>query len=376
VIDKQVQVKTIHIVSFTVPFPANYGGAIDIFYKIKSFHKAGISIILHCFQYDRKEAAELVKYCKEVHYYKRNMSPLLLLSNKPFIVVSRNSEKLADRIAKDNYPILLEGVHSCHIIDNPKLRERKFIIRNHNIEHDYYRILGSAEKNLFKKWYFQMESRKLLSYEKKVFPKVSEILGISKQDTDYLKTNYKKGMHVSAFHQFEKQNLSEVNENFAFYHGNLAVSENNLAALYLVKEVFSKTNYPLIIAGNAPCTELIELCQNKSNVTLRANIDSQEITSLLQSAHMNVLPTFQNSGIKLKLLAALFAGKHCLVNPPMVKGTGLENLCVVNPDAVSFAKNIDSISKKPFTRHQFDARTELLTSFKNEFGVNLFQELI
>jgi len=368
--------KTIHIISFTVPFPANYGGAIDIFYKIKSFHKAGISIILHCFLYDRNEAPQLLKYCKEVHYYKRKMSPLLLLSRKPFIVASRNSQELVDRISKDDHPILLEGVHSCNIVDNPQLTGRKFIIRNHNIEHDYYRILGSVEKNLFKKWYFQMESRKLRSYEKKTFPKASEILGISKQDTDYLKANYNKGLHVSAFHQFKQQKLSAVNEAFAFYHGNLAVSENNLAALFLVNKVFSRTNYPLIIAGNSPSKELIELCESKGNVTIKANIDSQEITSLLESAHMNVLPTFQNSGIKLKLLAALFAGKHCLVNRPMVKGTGLEKLCVVNEDAESFANSVDSISKVPFTKHQFDERTELLTNFKNDFGVALFQELI
>ena len=84
---------------------------------------------------------------------------------------------------------------------------------------------------------------------------------------------------------------------------------------------------------------------------------------------MNVLPTFQNTGIKLKLLAALFAGKHCLVNSPMVQGTGLENLCVVNDEANEFVKAVDELSQKPFSKTQFHQREKLLTNFKNDKGV-------
>jgi hypothetical protein len=367
---------TIHIVSFNVPFPADYGGAIDIFYKIKSFHKAGIQVILHCYQYGRSEAPSLLDYCKEVHYYKRKMSPALLLNTKPFIVASRNSEELAKRIAQDNHPILLEGIHCCALMKNPILKGRKFLVRNHNVEHDYYNHLASVEKSSFKRWYFKTESKKLLKYEKKVFPVASEILGISKKDTDYLQTKYQKGIHVSAFHQFEEPTFCDTTKPFAFYHGNLSISENNLAAIYLVKEVFSKTTYPLVIAGNSPSKELIELCQGKSNITLKANINSEEIMELLEKAYMNVLPTFQNTGIKLKLLAALFAGKHCLVNSPMVQGTGLEKLCVVNDEANTFAKAVEEFSQKPFSESQFHQRKKLLTSYKNDKGVEVCISLL
>ena len=54
----------LHIVSFSVPFPANYGGVIDVFYKLKALHKAGMKIHLHCYQYDRSEAPELNTYCE------------------------------------------------------------------------------------------------------------------------------------------------------------------------------------------------------------------------------------------------------------------------------------------------------------------------
>ena len=34
--------KHLHIVSFSIPYPANYGGVIDVFYKLVALHKAGI----------------------------------------------------------------------------------------------------------------------------------------------------------------------------------------------------------------------------------------------------------------------------------------------------------------------------------------------
>lgn len=39
----------LHIVAFDVPYPPDYGGVIDIFYKLKSLNDAGCKIYFHCF---------------------------------------------------------------------------------------------------------------------------------------------------------------------------------------------------------------------------------------------------------------------------------------------------------------------------------------
>ena len=59
--------KQLHIVSFDVPFPANYGGVIDVFYKIKSMHQERVGVILHCFQYGREKSEELESICEKVY---------------------------------------------------------------------------------------------------------------------------------------------------------------------------------------------------------------------------------------------------------------------------------------------------------------------
>ena len=104
----------LHIVSFDIPFPANYGGVIDVFFKIVALKSQGIQIILHNFQYgDRKPNSILEQYCVEVHYYPRQNHFTKLFSFKPFITATRNHPKLLQRLQQDNYPILFEGLHSC-----------------------------------------------------------------------------------------------------------------------------------------------------------------------------------------------------------------------------------------------------------------------
>ena len=78
--------KHLHIVSFNVPYPPDYGGVIDVFYKIKSLHDLGIKIYLHCFPYGREESEELNKICEKVYYYPRRKFYQAIYSNVPYIV--------------------------------------------------------------------------------------------------------------------------------------------------------------------------------------------------------------------------------------------------------------------------------------------------
>ncbi|MFY7861647.1 MAG: hypothetical protein ACOVP5_05420 [Chitinophagales bacterium] len=117
--------KTIHIVSFDIPYPPIYGGIIDVFYKIKSLHDLGFEIILHCFQYRSKaEESELNKYCKTVYYYKRKSVYKVFFSVVPYIVSSRSNGDLLDNLLLDDAPIIFEGLHTCFYLSHPSIKER------------------------------------------------------------------------------------------------------------------------------------------------------------------------------------------------------------------------------------------------------------
>ena len=102
--------KKIHIVSFDIPYPANYGGVIDVFYKLKSLHELGWKIHLHCFMYGRKKASTLAEYCERVTYYPRDISKSKLFLKLPYIVSSRNNKHLLEALLENKDAILFEGL--------------------------------------------------------------------------------------------------------------------------------------------------------------------------------------------------------------------------------------------------------------------------
>ncbi len=368
--------KHLHIISFDVPFPANYGGVIDVFYKLKALHAKGIKIHLHCFEYGRAEALILESICERVYYYKRKMSKQFLLNALPFVVVTRSSEKLMENLLRDKHPILFEGLHCCFHLNDERLKDRIKIVRTHNIEHDYYKNLAKVEKSAFKKIYFGMEAKKLKRFEK-VLNKATHTVAISSEDAKQLSICYKNVLHITAFHPNEEVKINEGLGQFCLYHGNLEVGENNEAALFLVKEIFSKINVPFIIAGRKPSSELKNEILKHKHIQLKANINTQDIDTLIKNAQINVLPTFQATGIKLKLLAALFNGRYCVVNSPMVANTGLEQLCFIQNSAQEMATEISRLFVLPFDMNEKKKRELILSeNFSNTSNVKKLIELI
>jgi hypothetical protein len=349
----------LHIVSFDVPSPPDYGGVIDVYYKLRALHQLGLKVHLHCFQYGRPASKKLNEVCAKVSYYPRNTSPFALLSSLPFIVATRKSAALLQALSADNAPVLFEGLHSCAYLGSDALKGKLKIVRTHNIEHDYYSGLARVERAFFRRTYFEREAAKLEKFEA-VLNTAQYILAISPADAEQLATRYKGVEHVMAFHPNESVNAPEGSGDFALYHGNLEVGENNQAALFLVNEVFSKLNYRLVIAGNKPSDELKTAAAEFSNVEIKAGISTAEIDRLIHTAHINVLPTFQATGIKLKLLAALFNGRHCVVNSPMVANTGVESACIIADSAEAMRSTIEKTAAVTFQSADIDKRKAVL----------------
>lgn len=365
--------KRLHIVSFDVPYPVNYGGVIDVFFKVKALSEMGVQIILHCYHYGREKAQELEELCVEVNYYKRDMSPFRLFSKTPFIINTRSSEALISRLKEDNYPILFEGLHTSY--PAKYLNKKRLFLRNHNIESDYYKALADGEKSMFKRFYFKWESKKLLAFEEKLVEGLNKVICISEPDQKYFKNKYSFGEMVSAFHQADSVKLPSGNGSYCLYHGNLSVGENDKAAKFLVKEVFNDLPVRLIIAGNSPSEDLVKLCSECPNVDLKENVSTDEIMTLMNGAHINVLPTFQATGIKLKLLLCLFKGRFVVANDPMVKGTGLESLVSLANSRHEFKTMITELMHQDWLSTE-QKRESILSRFSNQVGASDLVEII
>ncbi|MCK5028800.1 MAG: glycosyltransferase family 1 protein [Bacteroidales bacterium] len=373
--DKQ---REIHLVSFNVPFPANYGGVIDVFYKIKALKGLGIQINLHCFNYSNRESTEeLEKYCKSVTLYPRLLKRTFFLSTKPFIVRSRSNRQLLYNLEKDNLPILFEGLHSTYFLK--KISEkgnRNIIVRAHNIEHKYYFKLAAAEKNIIKKIYLYSEGCKLKNYEKILKSNIS-IAAITESDKNYFSVLNSDTFYIPAFHSFKKINSKIGLGDYILYHGDLSVSENIKAAEFIAKNICSKLDHKFIFAGRNPHKRLYDLSNKNKNIKIIANPDDDEMNEIIQNAHINLLLTFQDTGIKLKLINSLFNGRFCIANNTMIKNSGLESLCIVKDSLIDIITAIEELIATPFELSEINKREQiLLKNVNNELSAQKLINLL
>lgn len=361
-----MQAKELHIITHDVPWPADFGGVVDLFYKIKSLHQAGIGIHLHCFVNKRGPQSELDKYCLTVNYYERQTGLKGFSFHLPYIVSSRRSEKLLDRLREDDHPVLIEGIHCSHLLYSGKLKNRKVLLRLHNAEFEYYHHLAAHEKHPLKKLYFSRESRLLKQYESAI-ARQSAIFTVSSQDTELYKKTFGAGniKFLPVFIPYTSAMGKEGNGCFCLYHGNLSINENEEAVVWLLDEVFSKIEIPFVIAGKNPSQKLEFLAHKYQHTCLVANPGDKELHDLIAKAQINILPSFNNTGVKLKLLNALYNGRHCLVNKSGVEGSSLENICHIAEGAEGFREAITELYKTPFSAEENDLRNKVLQQVYN-----------
>lgn len=351
--------KHLHVVSFNVPYPPDYGGVIDVFYKIKALHDLGIRVHLHCFNYGRDESLELAKICQSVNYYPRKKFFQAIYSKVPYIIGSRQSDELLSNLANDDYPVLFEGLHTCFYLKHPSLKNKLKAVRMHNVEWDYYRSLKESESNYLIKYYFHYESKKLKKFEDEL-QYADKIFAISKGDYEYLRQSYENISYISAFHNNEDVSSIPGKGNFILYQGDLSTAENNQAAMFIAKKIAEGMPFDFVIAGKQPTSALKKEIKNIPNVKLIENPPFDEMAKLMREAHINLLLTFQNTGIKLKLLNSLYRGRFVVVNGKMVNNTGLETLCIIEDNPNATKRILTDLMRTDFTEHEIEKRNRIL----------------
>ncbi|MBK7149424.1 MAG: hypothetical protein IPH78_11540 [Bacteroidetes bacterium] len=229
----------------------------------------------------------------------------------------------------------------------------------HNVEWDYYRSLKEAESNYLIKFYLNQESKKLKKFEDEL-KNADSIFAISKSDYEYLRQTYENIVYVPAFHNNQQVTSQAGQGNFILYQGNLSVAENNQAAMFIAKKIALGMPYKFVFAGKNPTSALKKEIKNIPNIELIENPPFDQMEQLMRDAQVNLLLTFQNTGIKLKLMNSLYRGRHVLVNGKMVNQTGLEKLCVVEDNPKATQKLIQELMNTPFVEEQINTRKQIL----------------
>ena len=357
-----MQENSVHIVCFDVPFPANYGGAIEEFYKIKALHQLGVKIHLHCFVYgDRTPQTSLEQYCEKVYYYPRKRSVKYLFSKLPFIVKSRMNTTLLQNLLCNDFPILFDATHTTGFLNHPQIRDRKKIVRLHNIEWIYYRILLEASFSLKEKIFYFSEYKKLKQYDN-ILTAANALSCLSESDFEYYTEKF-PNTKISLEYVFHKNETVTSKEGFGdyiLYHGNLSLLDNYQLIFELLNNELKNCSFPIILAGKDPHFSLIELAAQRQNIQLIINPSDAEMLSLLQNAHICLAIAKNPSGVKLKLINSLFATRFVLSNENAVNGSELDELCVLCSSENEYLDQINKLMQTPFAATQIHKRKRIL----------------
>ena len=353
--------KRLHIVSFDVPYPPNYGGIIDIYFKIKELYELGVEIHLHNYlPNDKKKQVALEKYCKKVYYYKRKNTIYSLLSYLPFRVKSRSSKKLIQNLKNLEIPILFEGLQSMYSLS--KFDFKNSFVRAHNIEHTYFFGLAKSEKNILKKILFYIEGEKLKRFEKKL-KNATGIFTISPFEQDYFSKIYKNKSHyIPAFHEANFNFNHTKKGGFVLFHGDLRVADNIKAALFLI-DTYKNSSYKFVIATSVLEKSILSAIEKYDNIVIEDIPTQNHLDELMKKAHINTLFSFQKTGIKLKLLNTLYKGKFIIANSPLIEDTGLESLCNLANSKEEILKTTKFLFSKDFLDIETQNRLSALEKF-------------
>lgn len=264
---------------------------------------------------------------------------------------------------------MLEGIHCTYYLAKNQLIDRKVIVRLHNVEFEYYNHLYKTEPDYFKKIFFKRESKLLKGYENKL-AKRARFLSVSEKDENVYKKlfNAKEINYLPVFMPFTSVNSLPGQGEYCLYQGNLSVAENEKAVRWLLENVFMQSMpIPFIVAGKNASKSLKTFIAQYDNVKLIDNPDEEEMNSLIRLAHIHILPSFNDTGVKIKLLNALFNGRFIITNFVSIEDTTFGNLCSIAESPEEIKNAILDLCTQEFSMQMIDKRRNiLLTMFDNE----------
>lgn len=367
--------KILHIVSFDNPYPPNYGGRIDVFYKIKALKALGCSITLHCFLKNGETLHdELLKHVEKVHTYPFQHRWYNFLSLTPYSVLCRKNDSLLKNLKNSKAPVLFEGLKSTYgfeSLTNP------CFLRLHNKEDDYYYGLFKSESNFFKKIIYWTEALKYRSYQNKI-NKVKGVFSLSKAETRWTSTLNKNTAYVPVFHGNEKVEIPLSRGAYAMYHGDLTSPDNFKTALFLIDVFNELPNFQLLIAGNLTEADFKKkMHQGQAQVKYLQIQSFKDLQEMLQTAQIHISWSFQQSGTKLKALNALMNSRFNIINSNVIDDERLYNICSVCNSKDELKTAIKALYTQDFTFENLQERIEVMeTLYSDKNNARLLLELL
>ena len=337
-----------------IPFPLNDGGAIGTFSFIKGYADSDAEVTVLAMN-TAKHFVErnllqdsLLKYATLQEVYVDNrIKPfhafLNLFKSESYVTERFKSkifdEKLKELLQQNNFDVVhVDGLPPALYIPTVRKFSHAFVsMRAHNVEHIVWKRIAENTTNLFKKWYVNLQAKRLSNFEYAALEQTDITMTISRDDEQTIKNfcPQAKTMVVPASMDIANvcdQGNAEVNP--LFFIGSFDWMPNEQGVDWFIAEVWQKLSltFPdlkFVIAGKKMSEKIKALKTNK----LLPIGEVPDAKKFILDGGLMIVPIISGSGIRIKILEGMALGKCIVATTIAAEGLGLtdgENILIAD----------------------------------------------
>jgi glycosyltransferase involved in cell wall biosynthesis len=358
-----------------IPYPLKDGGAIAIHHMAKGLIEAGahvdmLAMITNKSRVDEGSARnylnnlgieilEIVGTNTDISF--TDLLKNLVFSDLPYnavrFITGRFRKKLQEMLVKDKYDIVqFEGLYLMPYADTVrKYSDARIVLRAHNIEHEIWKRNAENQKRFAKSNYLRILSRRLKKYEGRYVNAYDFLVPITERDAlKFNEIGNKKASFVCPFgYDFDKTTFSEPRDEpkDIFFIGSLDWMPNQEGLVWVIKNVWQKilTMHPDIrfyVAGKNAPQWLIRFF-SEHHIDYMGEVD--DAYRFMESKAIMVVPLFSGSGMRVKIVEAMAAGKVVISTSVGAEGIDLKNgeHLVIADNEKEFVSGIEKLLSNP-----------------------------
>jgi glycosyltransferase involved in cell wall biosynthesis len=225
----------------------------------------------------------------------------------------------------------------------------RVVLHQHNCEYLMWHRFGEIEKNIFKKAALYIQSFLIKRYETKIGKQADVILAAPNDIEELVKLGIPKEKFFITYHLAEDDFLSyppleySPHKEALLFFGTLTWEANIDGLIWFLdncweKLLLSKPNLQFYIVGKNPDKRIVDCTKKHQHITLPGFVEDLE--PYFQKSGIFICPLRFGSGIKVKVVNAMYRGIPVVTTP-----IGIEGLSVENNKQIAFASNPQDFNK-------------------------------
>jgi hypothetical protein len=343
-----------------VPYPLNDGGNVATMQMLESLVNCGFEVKLLSLNTNKHfvDTATLPRFFKALGLETININTDItingavtnLLSGKSYNAIRFFNPEFRDLLIRTlketRYDIVhFENIYSATYIDTVKGNSDALcVLRPHNVEHEIWER-ASLDEKLLKRFYIRLLAGRLKKFELETWPKFDAMIPISVMDEATIRTYAPAAHYLTLPTAIPTHNETVGNEGHilnVFHLGSMNWIPNLQSMEWFMKNVWPTVEKNTKAVFHMAGRSMPESFFNYAGERVFVYADVEDAFEFMRDKQIMVVPLFAGSGVRIKILEGMAAGKTIITTSLGVQGIDAfdkEQLLIAN-NASAFAEAV------------------------------------